>query len=66
MNDTNPTYQNITCDVPQGSILGSIVFSHYFILCKISTVMTHIIFADDTNLTICINGNNIETEYSVS
>ena len=29
--------------------------------------MTHnIIFADGTNLTICINGNNIETFYTTN
>ena len=32
--------------------------------CEVSTVMTHIIFADCTNLKICINGNNIETFYT--
>ena len=26
--------------------------------------MTRVIFADDTNLTICINENNIETFYT--
>ena len=36
----------------------------FYDMCKVSTVMTRIIFADGTNLTICINGNNIETFYT--
>ena len=30
-------------------------------MCKVSTAMTRIIFADGTNLTICKIENNIET-----
>ena len=53
------TYQNITCSVPQVSYLVQLYLRHV----KMSTVMTRILYADATNLTISINGNNIKTFY---
>ena len=54
INDTNSTCINITCGVPQGSILGPIVFIIY--VNDMHTVSS-IIFADDTNF--LYTGNEI-------
>ena len=45
------SYEDITCGVPQGSILGPLLFITYVNdLCNVSKILEPIMFADDTNL----------------
>ena len=54
------SFLNVTCGVPQGSILGRLLFLLYINdLCKASNIITLIMFADDTNL--FYSNKNIKT-----
>ena len=58
-NDTSMDLQQIICGVPQGSILGPLLFLIYVNdLYKASSTLTEVMFADDTNL--FISNRNIE------
>ena len=51
INGTNSDYMNVLCGVPQGSVLGPILFILYINnMCNVSTLRKPTLFADDTNL----------------
>ena len=50
-NNTNSAFNDIVCGVPQGSILGPLLFLLYINDLPLSSPSSHfIIFADDTNI----------------
>jgi hypothetical protein len=59
LNGTKSDELLMTCGVPQGSILGPLLFILYINdLTTVTKLLTFIMFADDTN--IFINGSNLE------
>ena len=51
LNDASSATQNVTCGVPQGSVLGPLLFIIYINdIIKCSDLLNFILFADDTNL----------------
>ena len=53
-NNCHPEIINVSCGVPQGSILGpELVIMYINDICKVSQVFRYILFAEDTNLLCC-------------
>ena len=58
-NKLDSPYEKVNCGVPQGSILGPLLFFMYINdLCNVSSLLFSLLYADDTNMFVTVK--NIE------
>ena len=58
-NKLDSPYEKVNCGVPQGSILGSLLFLMYInYICNVTSLLFSLLYADDTN--IFVTGKNIK------
>lgn len=59
MGDHKSSHADITCGVPQGSVLGPLLFILYINdICSVSNILKFVLFADDTN--VFCSGENLQ------
>ena len=64
MGDNESDCLEIVCGVPQGSVLGPVLFNLYINgICKVSSALKFVLFADDTN--ILVSGENLQQLLSI-
>ena len=59
INNVNSNNKTIQCGVPQGSMLGPLLFFFFINITKCSNLFKYIIYADDSTLSTCIPGYNL-------